>query len=122
MDPAAHRGPEPDPGRRHLGGAQERLIREWVQRHAGAESQAPDAATQEAKRTEQAAQETGFGHQSAAPDRVPPDTYDDLVRSAFAELVQPGRLLFNPPDQMKLGQTERVEVRLSRTLELDAEL
>jgi CHAT domain-containing protein len=51
-----------------------------------------------------------------------PVVYDDLVRSAFAELVQPGRLLFNPPDQMQLGQTERVEVRLTRTLELDAEL
>ena len=48
--------------------------------------------------------------------------YDDLVRRALAELVQPGRLLFNPPDQMRLGQTERVEVRLTRSLELDAEL
>ncbi len=48
--------------------------------------------------------------------------YDDLVRSAFAELVQPGRLLFNPPDRMQLGQTERVEVRLTRTLKRDKEL
>ena len=40
----------------------------------------------------------------------------------FAELVQPGRLLFNPPDQMKLGQTARIEVRLTRTLDRDAEL
>jgi hypothetical protein len=45
-----------------------------------------------------------------------------LVRGAFADLVKPGRLLFNPPDQMQLGQTERVEVRLTRTLELDTEL
>ena len=51
-----------------------------------------------------------------------PVVYDDLVRSAFAELVQPGRLLFNPPARMQLGQTERIEVRLARTLELDAEL
>jgi hypothetical protein len=47
---------------------------------------------------------------------------DDLVRSALAELTQPGRLLFNPPDQMRLGQKVRVEVRLTRSLELDAEL
>jgi len=60
--------------------------------------------------------------QSPASVRVPPDSYDDLVRSAFADLVKPGRLLFNPPDSMKLSQTERVEVRLARTLELDAEL
>jgi uncharacterized caspase-like protein len=68
------------------------------------------------------AEEADRGHQFPASVRVPPDTYDDLVRSAFAELVKPGRLLFNPPDRMKLGQTERVEVRLARTLELDAEL
>jgi tetratricopeptide (TPR) repeat protein len=48
--------------------------------------------------------------------------YDDLVRSAFAKLVQPGRLLFNPPERMRLGDTERVEVRLTRTLTLDAQL
>jgi hypothetical protein len=48
--------------------------------------------------------------------------YDDLVRSAFADLVKPGRLLFNPPDRMQLNQTERIEVRLTRTLELDTEL
>ncbi len=48
--------------------------------------------------------------------------YDDLVRGALAQLVQPGRLLFNPPGRMQLGRTERVEVRLTRTLELDAEL
>jgi hypothetical protein len=45
-----------------------------------------------------------------------------LVRSAFADLVKPGRLLFNPPDRMQLDQRVRVEVRLTRTLELDAEL
>ena len=68
------------------------------------------------------------GRQAVAPvqplqsPQWDPVVYDDLVRSAFAELVKPGRLLFNPPDRMKLGQTERVEVRLARTLELDAEL
>ena len=50
------------------------------------------------------------------------DVYDNLVRRAFAETVHPGRLLFNPPNQMRLGQTERVEVRLTRTLTLDAKL
>jgi hypothetical protein len=48
--------------------------------------------------------------------------YEDMMRSAFAEMVKPGRLLFNPPERMQLGQTVRVEVRLTRTLELDAEL
>ena len=49
-------------------------------------------------------------------------TYDDLAATAYAQLVQPGRLLFNPPDRMQLGSTERVEVRLTRTLHLDAQL
>lgn len=57
-----------------------------------------------------------------AAERELAQRYDDLVRSAFAELVQPGRLLFNPPDRMQLGQIERVEVRLTRTLKLDTEL
>jgi tetratricopeptide (TPR) repeat protein len=72
----------------------------------------------------------GPGQQPAVPDPVPVQAppsqqsgpYDDLVRRAFAELVQPGRLLFNPPARMRLGDTERVEVRLTRTLTLDAEL
>lgn len=34
--------------------------------------------------------------------------HDDLMRSALDELVQPGRLLFNPPDRMQLGETQRV--------------
>ena len=105
---------------------QERLIDEFLRRHQEAEEQAqheaPDAATQQGDRAEREAQEAGSGHQSAASVQPPPGVYDDWVRSAFAKLVQPGRLLFNPPDRMKLGQTERVEVRLARTLELDAEL
>ena len=48
--------------------------------------------------------------------------YDGLVHREFDERRQPGRLLFNPPDRMQLGHTERVEVRLTRTLKLDAEL
>jgi hypothetical protein len=58
----------------------------------------------------------------AASEGVQSAAYDNLVRRAFAELVRQGRLLFNPPDRMRLGQTERVEVRLTRTLTLDAEL
>jgi hypothetical protein len=58
----------------------------------------------------------------APPAGVGSPVYDNLVRRAFAELVQPGRLLFNPPDHMQLSHTERVEVRLTRTLTLDAEL
>jgi hypothetical protein len=58
--------------------------------------------------------------QPSAPSQLA--VYDDLVSTAFANLVKPGRILFNPPDQMQLNQTERVEVRLTRTLELDAEL
>ncbi len=57
-----------------------------------------------------------------APRQPPHVTYDDLLDSAEAELVKPGRLLFNPPNQMQLGQTVRVEVRLTRTLTLDKEL
>ena len=48
--------------------------------------------------------------------------YDEYVRQAFSELVRTGQLLFNPPDHMQLGHTERVEVRVARTLELNLEL
>jgi hypothetical protein len=47
---------------------------------------------------------------------------EKLVRRVLADLVQPGRLLSNPPDRMRLGQTERVEVRLPRVLDLGAKL
>ena len=63
-----------------------------------------------------------FPPYSAAGRSSQPTVYDELVRRAFAEMVQPGRLLFNPPDRMQLSQVERVEVRLARTLDLDPEL
>jgi hypothetical protein len=59
------------------------------------------------------------GHGVIAPEPV---GYDESVRRAFTELVEPGGLMFNPPDHMQLRHTERVEVRLTRTLELTAEL
>jgi len=48
--------------------------------------------------------------------------FSRLTLDAFAELVEPGRLMFNPPNHMQMGLTERVEVRLTRGLDLDAEL
>jgi pSer/pThr/pTyr-binding forkhead associated (FHA) protein len=62
------------------------------------------------------------GGTTPSPAAATSSAYDTLVRRAFAETVHPGRLLFNPPDRMGLGQTERVEVRLARALTLDAEL
>jgi hypothetical protein len=62
------------------------------------------------------------GRSSSPPLSLQAAAQDDLVRRFFAEDVQPGQLLFNPPDRMRLGQTERVEVRLTRTLGLDQEL
>ena len=72
------------------------------------------------ERAEAAEQQNIASLRPPAPSQ--PVAYDDVVRKAFADLVKPGRLLFNPPDRMQLGQTVRVEVRLTRTLELDAEL
>ena len=62
------------------------------------------------------------GGTASSPAAAASVAYDTLVRGAFAETVHPGRLLFNPPDRMRLGQIERVEVRLARALSLDAEL
>jgi ParB-like chromosome segregation protein Spo0J len=126
----------------------DRLISEFSRRHLKAEEQArreaeeqarreaeeqarreaPEMARQQAKRAEREAPEAGVRQAFAASGQPPPAplpppvVYDDLVRSAFAELVRPGRLLFNPPGRMQLGHTERVEVRLARTLKLDKEL
>jgi Caspase domain len=58
----------------------------------------------------------------AAPSAARSITYDELAARARAQLVKRGRLLFNPPKRMQLGETERVEVRLIRTLKLDAKL
>jgi hypothetical protein len=92
---------------------QEELIRRWLLRHPEADEQA-----------QRDTRDASAMQQSAASVQPPaqPGVYDDLVRRTFAELVQPGRLMFNPPDRMQLGHTERIEVRLARTLELDTEL
>lgn len=90
-------------------------------RRAEAQVQRELAQPVQARQQEPVAAEQGAASlQPRSPSQAA--AYDDLVRSAFVELVQQGRLLFNPPDRMQLGQTERVEVRLTRTLELDAEL
>lgn len=60
--------------------------------------------------------------QSPAIPSPQPISFDDLVSRAFDEEVHPGRLIFNPPSHMRLGDTERVEVILARTFELDARL
>lgn len=72
---------------------------------------------------------------SADPDTAPEDepanaavvtapgqavtNHGERVRRA---LGKPGRLLFNPPDHMQLSATARVEVRLTRALDLDDDL
>jgi TPR repeat protein len=120
-----------------LQGSDPRAARVWIEKAAEAgdadamtslgallQSSEPDAARVWLEQAQQRARKEAE-RSAASPQPRPgsqPVNYDDLVRSAFAELVQPGRLLFNPPDRMQLGQTERVEVRLTRTLELDAEL
>ena len=99
--------------------------RESAEREAGqlAEEEARRQAAQALARARRERAEAAKP-QSIASAQPPasPVVYDDVVRKAFADLVKPGRLLFNPPDRMQLGQTVRVEVRLTRTLELDAEL
>ncbi len=104
-----------DPAR----GEAERQAREQTPRQA--REQAERKARRQAQLWARQEAERGAASFQARP-RSQPIAYDDLVRSAFAELVRPGRLLFNPPDRMQLGHTERVEVRLTRTLGLDAEL
>jgi hypothetical protein len=47
---------------------------------------------------------------------------DQLVAAAVAKVVKPGRLMFNPPSAMRLGETRRVEVRITRTDQLDEHL
>jgi hypothetical protein len=107
---------------------QERLISEFLRRQTGAGGKVTEVESRISGGTLHGPVMQGrdFGNITFGQDQaslpIPPGTYDDLVRGAFAELVKPGRLLFNPPDRMRLGQTERVEVRLTRTLELDAEL
>jgi len=106
------------------GRTSEQAEREAAERLAQAERRTEQALARARRETEERAKaEERQGAavvQPSAPSQLA--VYDELVRSAFADLVKPGRLLFNPPDRMQLGQTERVEVRLTRTLELDTEL
>ena len=66
----------------------------------------------------------------AAPAKiaVPPPAVlmpgaSELIEEALKQLV-PGRMLFNPPEEMQVGVTERVEARIGKgsTVELSAEL
>ena len=92
----------------------------WLRRLRASSRNAPRPFGRPRSGAEAAEQQGAASLQPRPPSQ--PVVYDDLVRSAFAEMVQSGRLMFNPPDRMQLGQTERVEVRLTRTLELDKEL
>ena len=60
---------------------------------------------------------------SATPP-VPPDPggRDNHVQQALAQIARPGRFMFNPPESMVMGRPVRVEVRLTRSTDLDVEL
>lgn len=51
------------------------------------------------------------------PGQAPPDL-SQIVESELRKLV-PGRVLFNPPQEMQVGMKERVEVRIAKTLTED---
>jgi hypothetical protein len=50
------------------------------------------------------------------------DHYEQLMQNAFSRLIKPGHLMFNPPSRMRLGKTERVEVRVARSVNLTQEI
>jgi hypothetical protein len=45
--------------------------------------------------------------------------YDRRLREAIDGVVKRGRMVFNPPETMHLGAASRVEVRITRSTELD---
>lgn len=45
-----------------------------------------------------------------------------MIESAVRDVVTEGRVLFNPPDKMRQGRRERVEVAIAKTKDLDEEL
>jgi hypothetical protein len=57
--------------------------------------------------------EVGQTKGEPASTRKSQETEDSAIDKALAELKQ-GRLLFNPPSEMKVGTPERVEVRIAR--------
>jgi hypothetical protein len=57
---------------------------------------------------------------SRPPARQP--TLQAAIDAAVDEIVKEGRLLFNPPDQMRQGRVERLEVAIARTKGLDEKL
>ncbi|WP_327634533.1 hypothetical protein OHB24_31735 [Kribbella sp. NBC_00482] len=46
----------------------------------------------------------------------------EVINSAVSRFVTEGRVLFNPPDRMRKGHLERVEVAVARTKDLDEAL
>jgi hypothetical protein len=60
----------------------------------------------------------------------PPDPPSDnplkpvgvAVKESLDEVIKPGRMLFNPPKSMQLNQTAFIDVRITRSQDLDAEL
>jgi hypothetical protein len=46
----------------------------------------------------------------------------EAIEKAVQSVLRPGRLLFNPPDDMRQGTVERIEVAIARTTGLDDEL
>jgi hypothetical protein len=58
---------------------------------------------------------------SAALPAPPVDTVplQELIDRAVSQAVTEGRVLFNPPERMRQGRLERVEVAIARTKDLD---
>ncbi len=77
---------------------------------SAAPDEAPIAATEIPETAGEAPEETAEPAGTTAPQTVAQRIEAELERLA------PGRMLFNPPETMTVGQTERVEVRITREL------
>ena len=62
------------------------------------------------------------GSSRRSPRPRDPSPVRTTVESVVSKTVRPGRLMFNPPTEMRQGQTERLEVGVSGSRELDDEL
>lgn len=52
---------------------------------------------------------------SQLPAEAPANSFDKVEEIAEQE-IKPGRILYNPPEQMRVGEAERIEVRITRQL------